>query len=205
MTSVTRIITLSVFGLTLAGLIWLVARVLTGKKELPVLGEPGHVAGQFAFTNQAGQVLTEKDVAEKVTVAEYFFTTCPGICKVMNSNLAAVYQAFKGRNDFVILSHTVDPETDSVQVLAEYGKRINATLPTWELLTGPKEDLYKAARQDYLLAVEDKELAGTAEDFIHTEYVALLDKERRIRGFYDATNKESIQKLITGIRELLAE
>lgn len=199
----TRIIVLAILLITTAGAGWFGWRLISGNKELPVLGEPGHFAGPFTFVNQAGKTITEHEAGNKVTVAEYFFTTCPGICKIMNNNLTEVYRQYKDRTDFMILSHTVDPETDSVQVLSEYARRIGATLPVWQLLTGPKETLYAAARHDYLLAVEDTAGKGTADDFIHTEYVALLDQQRRIRGFYDATNKTAMQQLIKDIKTLL--
>jgi protein SCO1/2 len=205
MTKISKIITVAIIGFTSLGLLFFLWHVAADKKSLPVLGEPGHVAGNFSFINQQGQIITDKDVAKKVQVVEYFFTTCPGICKVMNSNLDKVFQYFKNRKDFVILSHTVNPETDSVPVLAAYASQLKATLPNWEFLTGEKAKLYKAARQDYLLSVEDTVRTNTTEDFIHTEYVALLDKSRRIRGFYDATNKEGVRKLIEDIEFLVKE
>ena len=205
MTRISKVVTLSIMGFSLLGLFFLLWHLTTNKKRLPILGEPGHVAGSFSFINQQGQTITEKDIARKVQVVEYFFTTCPGICKVMNSNLDKVFQYFKNRDDFVILSHTVNPETDSVPVLAAYASQLKATLPVWQFLTGEKATLYRAARQDYLLSVEDTVRTNTAEDFIHTEFVTLLDKSRRIRGFYDATNKEGIRKLIADIDLLLKD
>jgi protein SCO1 len=203
MTTVTKSIILGLFVITLAGAGWFLYSVFAGNRELPVLGEPGHKAGAFSFVNQKGKQITEQNIAGKVTVAECFFTTCPGICKVMSRHLQEVYKEFKDREGFAILSYTVDPETDSVPVLAAYAERLNAGLPTWQFLTGKKQALYKVVRQDYLLAVEDTVKAGSKEDFIHTEYVALLDRERRIRGFYDATNKKSVDKLIADIKLLL--
>lgn len=170
---------------------------------MPVLGEPGHIAGNFSFTNQEGKLITEKDMVGKVAVIEYFFTSCPGICKVMNKNLNLVYKSFKGRSDFAILSHTVEPETDSVPVLARYARNFNAEAPTWQFLTGNKYDLYKAARTEYLLAIEEENNSAVEEDFIHTQYVALLDKNRRIRGFYDATDRTSVDKLIKDVKTLI--
>jgi protein SCO1/2 len=205
MTKITKAIILGFIIITTTAFAWFLFTVVTEKSSLPVLGEPGHTAGPFAFTNQAGKQITEKNITGKVTVAEYFFTTCPGICKVMNSHLAEVYKVFKGRKDFAILSYTVDPETDSVPILATYAKTLNAELPYWQFMTGKKQELYKIARQDYLLAVEDTVPAGSKEDFIHTEYVALLDRQRRLRGFYDATNKMSVDKLTKDIRSLLKE
>ncbi|WP_207515190.1 SCO family protein [Longitalea luteola] len=205
MTKITKSIIIGFLILTTLGLAGFLYTLVMHTSNLPVLGEPGHTAGAFAFYNQAGKKITEKDIAGKVTVAEYFFTSCPGICKVMSRHLKEVYQAFKDREDFAILSHTVDPETDSVPVLANYARQLKAEAPAWQFLTGNKYDLYTMARQDYLLAVEDTVEAGSKEDFIHTEYVALLDKKRRIRGFYDATNKKSVDQLVNDISALLKE
>jgi protein SCO1/2 len=191
----------SLIGLLAIGIFWFSSVFFGNRNSLPVLGEPGHRAGAFSFTNQDGKSITNKSVENKVTVAEYFFASCPSICPIMNKNLEEVYEKFKGNPDFVILSHTVDPERDSVPVLNAYANRFNASAPGWEFLTGAKQALYESATQDYLLAAAD---SGSSQ-FIHTQYVALLDKSRRIRGFYDMTNAENIDKLDAGIRQLLAE
>ncbi|HOA37267.1 MAG TPA: SCO family protein [Flavihumibacter sp.] len=199
----TRLSNISVFlvlALTLLALGYMLYQFTARKNSLPVLGEPGHMAGDFSFTNQDGQVVTRQMVDGKTTVVEYFFTTCPGICKIMNRNLQTIHDTFKNDSNLVILSHTVNPETDSVPVMAAYAKTFGAEAPSWQLLTGDKTALYKAAREDYLLAVED---SAKNKDFIHTEYVALVDGKRRVRGFYDATQKESIDKLAADIRKLL--
>lgn len=203
MTPLSRIVTLVVVSISIIGLLFLIGAGIVKKNTLPVLGEPDHIAGSFSFTNQEGKQVTEKEVLGKVTIVEYFFTTCPGICKIMNKNLARVYNTFKGEPGFVILSHTVDPGRDSVPVLAAYAKQLNAEVANWEFLTGNKEALYSAARQEYFLSVEDTSLAGKPEDFIHTEKVALLDRERRIRGYYDATDSVSVIKLIADTKQLL--
>lgn len=205
MTKIFRTATAAIIAMTVLGAIALVVFFYRNSHTLPVLGEPDHVAGEFSFTNQDGQTVTEQEVKDKIQVAEYFFTTCPGICKVMNNNLTQVYQALKGHDDFVILSHTVNPETDSVAVLKAYAQKLKANAPSWQFLTGNKEELYRMARQEYLLALEDTVNANNETDFIHTEYVALLDKSRRIRGFYDATNEASVHQMIKDIRILMKE
>lgn len=194
---------LFVTAISVAGIVFL-AISLSKPAPLPFPSPPEHAPGPFSFLNQNGELVTEKSVEGKVTVVEYFFTTCPGICKVMNKNLELVYTAFKKSRDVCILSHTVDPLHDSVNVLLEYSERLKVQAPVWQFLTGDKEKLYKAARIDYLLAVEDPP-TEIENDFIHTEYVALLDKERRIRGFYNATDQKMIRKLIDDIRKLLEE
>ncbi|HSZ32178.1 MAG TPA: SCO family protein [Puia sp.] len=194
-----KIAAITILAISVIGLILLISIAFSNKNTLPVLGDPGHIAGSFSFTNQEGRQISEKTVADKVTLVEYFFTSCPSICPVMNENLKGLFEKFKGDTRFVILSHTVDPERDSVSVLNKYAKRYGATAPGWEFLTGDKNALYTSASRDYLLAAVD---SGNSS-FIHTQYVALLDKKRRIRGFYDATNKENIPKLESDIVQLL--
>jgi protein SCO1 len=196
----TKIAGFSLISILAVGIFWFATAFLGNKNSLPVLGEPGHRAGAFSFINQDGKTITQKAVENKVTVAEYFFASCPSICPVMNKNLEAVYEKFKGNPDFAILSHTVDPERDSVPVLNAYASRFNASAPGWEFLTGTKQALYNSATQDYLLSGGD-----SSSQFIHTQYVALLDKSRRIRGFYDMTNPVNILKLNGDIQQLLKE
>lgn len=203
MTNLTKIVVTSFLILSLAGLIFFIGAVFFRKQSLPVLGEPGHIAGPFTFTNQNGQIVTEHDVMGKTTVVEYFFTTCPGICKVMNKNLSRVANTFQNQPDFLILSHTVNPDTDSVPVLNAYAHKLGAAAGHWIFLTGDKQKLYTAARNDYLLAVEDATPGNISDDFIHTEKVALLDNQRQIRGFYDATDSISVDKLIRDVGVLL--
>lgn len=189
----------SLLAMVIAGLVYFTGLVFSNKNELPVLGEPGHVAGAFNFINQDGTRITEKEVENKVTVVAYFFTSCPSICPTMNKNLKKVYEKFKGDSSFAILSHTVDPERDSFSVLKSYAKKYGVTAPQWQFLTGDKNELYTAASRDYLLAVED----SANSNFIHTQYVALLDKKRQVRGFYDLSTGQNIATLDRDIEELL--
>jgi protein SCO1/2 len=200
LTIATRISAITIISITVLGSFWLLSNAFT-RNRLPVLGEPGHIAGAFSFINQEGEQLNEKSVENKVTLVEFFFTSCPSICPRMNENLKEVYKKFKQDTGFVILSHTVDPERDSVSVLKKYAQRYDAGTPGWEFLTGDKDALYKIASQDYLLAALD----SGSSNFIHTQYVALLDRQRQIRGFYDGTNKESILKLESDIKTLLKD
>jgi protein SCO1 len=196
-----KIAAISIITLLAIGLFWVLSVAFGGKDTLPVLGEPGHLAGSFSFINQDGKRITEKSVQNKVTVVEYFFTSCPSICPVMNKNLKEIYEKFRDVPDFMILSHTVDPERDSVPVLKAYAKRFDAHTPAWQFLTGDKYALYKSASQDYLLSAED----SGHSNFIHTQYVALLDRKRQIRGFYDVTGKENVVKLGSDIQQLLKD
>lgn len=197
----TKITAFSMLAMLVAGLIYFISVSFGNKEKLPVLGETGHVAGDFSFLNQNGKTITDKSVKNKVTLVEYFFTSCPSICPVMNKNLKEIYGQFKTNAGFAILSHTVDPERDSVPVMKKYAGRFEADSPGWEFLTGNKDSLYQRASKDYLLAVED----SSNSVFIHTQYVALLDKKRQIRGFYDMTNRENIVKIEDAVRQLLKE
>jgi protein SCO1 len=196
-----KIAVLTILILSVIGIIWFISLVGDRKNKLPVLGEPGHTAGTFSFLNQDGNTVTEKTVEGKVTVVEYFFTSCPSLCPLMNGNLKMVYETFKQNPGFMILSHTADPERDSVSALKAYAKRYDAETPGWQFLTGDKKALYGIAGKDYLLSVSD---SGNA-DFIHTQYISLLDKKRRVRGFYDLSARENIPKLNEDIQRLLEE
>lgn len=195
-----KISAVTIITVFVLGSFWMLSNAFK-KNDLPVLGEPGHTAGIFSFVNQDGENVNEKSVENKVTVVEYFFTSCPSICPIMNENLKEVYKKFKQDTGFMILSHTVDPERDSVSVLKKYAKRYGAATPEWEFLTGDKNALYQTASRDYLLSA----VGSGNSNFIHTQYLALLDRQRRIRGFYDGTNKESVLKLESDITTLLKE
>jgi protein SCO1/2 len=181
--------------------VFFIAALLPGRTGLPVLGEPGHVTGHFSLTDQEGRVVTHTDVKGRIRVVEFFFTTCKGICPVMNGNLQKIDQAFADNKDVVILSHTVDPDHDSVTVMAAYGRSMRARAGKWYFLTGSKSDLYTLATRDYLLGAGSKG-ADTDQPFIHSPYVVLVDKENRIRGFYDATDGKAVERLMKDIKLL---
>ncbi len=198
-TRFSKIIISLLIGTTLLAPLFFLYKWNINRNELPILGEPGHRAGNFSFVNQMGENITQKNIEGKISIVEYFFTSCPGICKVMNKNLYKVYKAYFNSSNIIILSHTVDPDRDSVQTLAVYAERME--IPdnsNWHLLTGNKKDLYDIARKDYLLAVEDHSVE-IEEDFIHTPYVSLVDEQRRIRGFYDVTDSSQTTALIRDI------
>jgi protein SCO1/2 len=187
----------------------------------------------FSFVNQDGRKITEREVEGKVYVAEYFFTTCKGICPKMNANMRRVFEAFKDERDFMILSHTCMPETDSVPLLKAYEARmIDGKLernadgsykveydsagqnskgkiknPNWNFVTGDKALLYKMARQDYGIDNGKPDTTQLLKDqFIHTQFFALVDKQRRVRGMvYDGLSNEEVDKLIKDIKGLLKE
>lgn len=162
-----------------------------------------HTVAPFFFTDQYNQKLTENEVKGKVYVTDFFFTTCQSICPMMSNELERVYKKFKNRNDFLIISHTVDPETDSVKQLMEYAKLHGVDDNKWLFVTGEKKHLYEIARKSYLLNAEEGN--GDEEDFIHTQNFALIDKERHIRGFYDGTDSIEINRLIVDLNCLFDE
>lgn len=175
-------------------------------KKLSTYGNPGHTVKPFSFINQDGKVVTDKDFTNKIYVVEYFFTTCEGICPKMNENMAKVYQAFRGQNDVAILSHTVDPETDTVEQLKRYSMKFDADPNQWVFVTGNKDSLYKMAIKSYIVPVtEDTTNTDVLPDFIHTEKFILVDKEKHIRGIYDGTNEGDVKKLIVDISTLQSE
>lgn len=175
-------------------------------RRLTTYGNPGHKVKPFSFTNQDGQVVTEKDVEGKIYLVEYFFSTCEGICPKMNDNMAKLYRMYRGQPDIAFLSHTVDPETDTVAQLKKYSLQFEAEAPQWQFLTGSKTDLYRQAIESYLVtAVEDTTKKDILPDFIHSEKFVLIDKEKQIRGVYDGTKEEAIKKIEKDLIELRKE
>jgi len=185
----------------------------------------------FSFTNQNGKILTERDIEGKVFVAEFFFTTCKGICPKMNANMRRVFDAYKADSSFMILSHTCMPETDSVPLLKKYEQRMlngslvqiddgsykinydstlvstqNSENVKWNFVTGDKSSLYRMARQSYLIDNNKPDsVSNIADQFIHTQFFALVDKQSRVRGVYDGLKEEDIKKLLIDIKALLKE
>lgn len=167
----------------------------------------GHKIGEFSFTDQTGKTVGLKDVKGKVFVAEYFFSTCGTICPKMTAQMQRVHHRFKQNKQIAILSFTVDPETDSVARLAEYAKLHHADAKQWHFLTGNKEKLYEAARRSFFVlkpsAVENQGDVGS--DFIHTNNFVLVDRQLRIRGYYDGTSEEEVDRLMEDMKRLLEE
>ncbi|WP_109695282.1 SCO family protein [Chitinophaga deserti] len=173
-----------------------------GGEKLPVLGPPGHTVQGFNFTDQDSNRVTQDNVKGKIYVAEYFFTTCTNICPVMNKNMEKIYAKYKDKPNFMILSHTSDPDYDSIPVLKAYAEKHGADPKNWHFLTGDKLQLYKLARESYL--VDDGKFTGE-DDFVHTQWFALVDGEGQIRGLYEGTKAKDIDKLITDIDRLMQE
>ena len=160
----------------------------------------------FSFTSQDGKTITEDKLKGKVTVVEYFFTTCKGICPKMNNSLSKIFETYKDEPDFRILSHTVQPETDNVARLKFYADSMKIDTRKWILVTGRKDSLYKAARGSYLLDDPANNVAKLDDQFIHTQFLALVDKNGNVRGgVYDALKQDEMKKLTKDIKGLLKE
>ena len=161
-----------------------------------------HTVGDFSLTNQNGKIITQEDYKDKIYIADFFFTTCPTICPIMTKNLADIQKEIIGDDDVLLLSHSVTPEIDSVAQLKKYAIEKGVDDSKWNLLTGDKKQIYDLARKSYLAVKTDGD--GGPFDMIHTENFILVDKQKRIRGFYDGTNKEDIKQLLTDLEILRA-
>ena len=158
-----------------------------------------HKISDFKLKNQNGKEITQANYKDKIYVADFFFTTCQDICPVMTKNMYQLQEELKNDNEILLLSHTVIPEIDTVEQLKEYAIENNVDDSKWNLLTGDKKQIYELARKSYL-AVEDSNF--NEFDMIHTENFMLIDKEKQIRGFYDGTNSEEINRLLKDIEIL---
>ena len=162
-----------------------------------------HTISDFSFTNQNGKIITQKDYDGKIYVADFFFTTCGSICPKMTMNLAVIQKEMINNPKVMLLSHTVFPETDSVSVLKNYAVKNGVIDNKWNLVTGDKKQIYTMARKSYLAVKLGK--PNELYDMVHTENFVLVDSKRRVRGFYDGTKEEDIQRLIDDINFLCSE
>ncbi|MEJ6675191.1 MAG: SCO family protein [Polaribacter sp.] len=152
-----------------------------------------HTIADFKLSNQNGKIITNKSYANKIYVADFFFTRCQSICIAMAYNMSELQDFYKNDGDIMFLSHSVTPVMDSVVVLKEYAESKGVIDGKWNLTTGPKKHIYELARKSYFAVLDEGN--GDEDDFIHTEQFVLVDKERRIRGYYDGTEKEEMLKL----------
>ena len=194
-------------------------QLLNPKKKLPIMNPSDvnpelvdstvqfiskyHTINDFSFINQNGKIITQKDYANKIYVADFFFTTCTTICPIMTSNMGDVQKAFLKNPKVMLLSHSVLPDQDSVAVLKKYAIEKGVIDTKWNLVTGNKKEIYYLARKSYLAVKTGK--PSEIYDMVHTENLILVDVKRRIRGFYDGTKKEEIKRLIGDINFLLTE
>ncbi|MCX6207285.1 MAG: SCO family protein [Bacteroidetes bacterium] len=160
----------------------------------------------FQFKTQDNQLFTEKDMLGKVCVVEYFFTNCKGICPKMNANMKTIAETFKDEPDFLILSHTCDPDRDTVARMKVYSDSLKADNKKWIFLTGRKDSLYSQARSSYLLDDPKNNVEKIEDQFIHTQFFALVDRDGKVRGqVYDGLKADELEKLKVDIRKLLKE
>jgi len=191
------------FLVLIVGFYFMLTRLIPGfgKVGLPQISK----VRDFSFLNQNGERITNKDVEGKVYLAEFFFTTCPGICPKMNTNLRPIYEKYKSNPDFLILSHTVNPSTDSVGQLKHYADSMGVDARHWIFLTGKKDSLYLAARLSYQLDDPKNNFSPIDEQFIHTQYFALVDKNGNVRSIIDGLKKDELIEMQGEIDALLKE
>ena len=158
-----------------------------------------HKISDFTLTNQNGETVTQKKYDNKIYVADFFFTTCQSICPIMTKNMKDIQDKLIKDSEVLLLSHTVFPEIDSVEVLKKYAVENNVIDSKWDLVTGDKKEIYDLARKSYLAA---KDNSFGEYDMIHTENFVLIDKKKQIRGFYDGTSKQEIVRLFEDIKIL---
>ena len=180
-------------------------------KKLPVVG-PFEIAvngdtvyhriPHFEFINQQGKIISDKNLADKIYVANFFFASCKTVCPKMNEQVKRVQEAFRNVKDINILSFTVDPENDTVAALEAYAKKMKADDSKWWFLTGPKDSIYRLAREGFLVPAS---LGQGAHDFFHSQDLILIDKEKRMRGIYDGTVVAEVDTLIDEIKVLMKE
>jgi protein SCO1/2 len=210
---------INILLITIAACVFVYAFFIYDKRKpiryLPIFGEKSyeskngktdttfHIIQDFSFINQDGKTVTQQDLKGSIYVTDFFFTTCHSICPIMSNQMERVVTNFKNNSEVKFLSHTVDPEIDTVEQLKRYAIAHNADAKQWMFVTGEKKKLYEIARTGYLLNAEQGD--GGPDDFIHTQNFALIDKDKRIRGFYDGTDTTDMNQLIKDIDLLIME
>ena len=161
----------------------------------------GHTVADFELLNQNGGTITQKDYENKIYVTDFFFTRCPSICPIMSTNMEKLQGTFLDETDVMFLSLSVTPEFDSIPILKAYAKKHGAIAGKWNITTGAKKHIYNLARKSYFAVVNEGD--GGLQDFIHTPNFILVDKKKRIRGVYDGTKNEEIERLVADMKKLL--
>ncbi|WMN07227.1 SCO family protein [Marivirga arenosa] len=175
-----------------------VEKIVDGQK---VIDTVDHTIPDFKLVNQDSNWVTPESFEGQVYVADFFFTSCPTICPTMKKEMLRVYEAYKDNPEVGIISHSIDPEYDTVALLHDFAEKLGVEAPKWHFVTGNKEDIYELGQKGYMVtAMEDENEAG---GYIHSGAFVLVDKERKIRGVYDGTKSEEVDKLITDIDLLL--
>jgi protein SCO1 len=199
------------FGMLLAVCLLAACSGKRAEQPLPIFGERTvdgtdtlyHTIAPFRFVNQDSAVVTNETVAGKIYIADFFFTSCRTICPIMKTQLLRAYDSLKDDPEVLILSHTIDPEYDTVALLRDFAQRLGVESSKWNFLTGAKDSIYKIAQTSYFAtAMED---SNEPDGFIHSGAFLLIDKQQRIRGKYDGTVAEDVNKLLADIRKLKRE
>ena len=163
-----------------------------------------HSIPEFSLLNQDGNIVTDKTFENRIYVTDFFFTSCPGICPKMTSNMALIQDAFKEDPDILLLSHSVTPDIDSITTLKKYAEANGVISNKWHLVTGNRSEIYDLGR-NYYFVEEDLGERKSVDDFLHTENFVLVDNNRHIRGIYNGLNKSSINQLIADTKSLKKE
>jgi len=199
--------------------IFLVGCIAPKEEKLPIMGRKEisekeingeivndtiyHQIGGFSFINQDSVTVTNETFKDKIYVADFFFTSCPTICPIMKTQMLRVYDAIRNYGDVKILSHTIDPEYDTVALLRDFAERLDVTSDIWHFVTGDQEKIYEMAQRNYMVtALEDSSQPG---GFVHSGAFILVDKDRRVRGLYDGTKQDQVDRLIRELTILRRE
>jgi protein SCO1/2 len=162
-----------------------------------------HQIGDFFFVNQDSLEVTHDTFKDQIYIADFFFTSCPTICPIMKTQMLRVYDEIQNMDDVKILSHTIDPEYDTVALLKDFAERLGVTSDKWHFVTGEKEIIYDAGQRSYMVtALEDSSQPG---GFVHSGAFILVDKDRRVRGLYDGTKADQVDRLISELAVLRKE
>ena len=198
-----QIFYLAFFGVLVVGFFIVLLVLIPGfaNPRFPPIGS----VQSFAFTNQDGTTITDKDIEGKVVAVEYFFTTCKSICPIMNANMKIVYERFKNEKDFLILSHTSDPATDSAATLKRYADSMNVDTDKWIFLTGTRDSLYRQARYSYKIDDPNNNPLNGEIDFLHSQFFSLVDKKGNVRNIYEGNEEKDVERMIREIEVLLKE
>jgi protein SCO1/2 len=181
-------------------------------KELPYLGHHQadakgdslyHSIPDFVFINEQGDTITQEITEGKVYVSDFFFSTCPTICPIMKSQMLRVYEKYADNDDFIILSHSINPRYDTPEVLKSYKEKLGVDSPKWQFLTGTETNVYDLAQNHYLTSALEDSTAIEEGGFIHSGAFVLVDKNKHIRGIYDGTKGKEVDKLLNDIDKLI--
>ena len=206
-------------GILFVIMVFIGYKLLTPEKKLPIYNpadvnpklvdasikhiRSNHHIADFKLINQNGDTITQQDYANKIYIADFFFTRCQTICPIMTVNMADLQESFKNDESIMLLSHSVTPIIDSISVLRAYADKRGVIDGKWNLVTGDKKHIYELARKSYFAVLDEGD--GGEQDFIHTEQFILVDKKRQIRGFYDGTDKEDVKRILEDVKILKKE